>query len=176
MPYFLDYSNVVRITLQGERSPKDARPINAERAESMRLRHGQKLDEETVALLEAEFHLRDEALHPNSVIVSTTPFIYGREILSVLGVVVGNSVRSRNLVGQSLTELRSMVGGEQTGLLMQLNETRHQASQQMIKNAFEMGADAIVGVAFATTDLVGNAQEVIAYGTAVRLLPGNGET
>ena len=50
-----------------------------------------------------------------------------------------------------------------------LAETREEAVSEMINAAQEMGANAIVAVRMATSQVMSDAAEVLSYGTAVRL-------
>ena len=51
-----------------------------------------------------------------------------------------------------------------------LNAARAMATKRMVKEAEEMGADGIVGVRYASAEIVQGAAEVIAYGTAVKFV------
>ena len=50
---------------------------------------------------------------------------------------------------------------------MMLAESREQALDRMEEEARSLGANAIVGVNFATSVVMGGAAEMLAYGTAV---------
>jgi len=43
------------------------------------------------------------------------------------------------------------------------------ASNRMVAQAEELGADAIINIRFVTTSVIGSAAELLAYGTAVKL-------
>ena len=47
---------------------------------------------------------------------------------------------------------------------------RHEAYKQMIDHALEVGADAIIGMRYDATEFGQGTTEVLAYGTAVRLV------
>lgn len=49
-----------------------------------------------------------------------------------------------------------------------MSEAREQANDQMIAHAEEMGANAIIGMRFATSMVAKGAAEILAYGTAVK--------
>ena len=103
-------------------------------------------------------------------IVSTTFEIPGRQVGEFLGLVRGNVVRSRFIGRDIVASVRMVVGGEVHEYTKLLAESREQALDRMITQAQELGADAIVGVRFETTDAgAGQATEVLAYGTAVKL-------
>jgi uncharacterized protein YbjQ (UPF0145 family) len=99
----------------------------------------------------------------------TTDSVPGHEIVEVLGIARGNTVRARN-VGRDLTQgLRNLAGGELNAYTTLLTEARDQALARMEADAVAMGADAVVNVRMETSNVAQGASEVIAYGTAVRL-------
>jgi uncharacterized protein YbjQ (UPF0145 family) len=107
-----------------------------------------------------------------SMILSTTFDVPGRAIMTSLGVARGNVVRSRFFGRDIVAGLRMIVGGEIHEYTKLLAESREQAIDRMIENARAMGADAVIGMRLETTDAgQGQATEVLAYGTAVRLAP-----
>ena len=63
--------------------------------------------------------------------------------------------------------LRNVVGGEITDYTKMMAESREQALDRMVENAQNLGANAIVGVKFATSMVMQSASEILAYGTAV---------
>jgi len=103
-------------------------------------------------------------------IVSTTFEIHGRNIVQHLGLVRGNVVRSRFIGRDIVAGFRMIVGGEIHEYTKLLAESREQAFDRMVEQARSLGADAVIGVRFETTDAgQGQATEVLAYGTAVKL-------
>jgi uncharacterized protein YbjQ (UPF0145 family) len=103
-------------------------------------------------------------------IVSTTFEVAGRNVAQHLGLVRGNVVRSRFIGRDIVAGLRMIVGGEVHEYTKLLAESREQALDRMIQHAQTLGADAVIGVRFETTDAgAGQATEVLAYGTAVKL-------
>ncbi len=103
-------------------------------------------------------------------IVSTTFEVAGRSVAQHLGLVRGNVVRSRFIGRDIVAGLRMIVGGEVHEYTKLLAESREQALDRMIQHAQTLGADAVIGVRFETTDAgAGQATEVLAYGTAVKL-------
>ncbi|RLE34989.1 YbjQ family protein, partial [Candidatus Acetothermia bacterium] len=65
--------------------------------------------------------------------------------------------------------LRTIVGGEIKDYTQMLSRARDQAVGRMVAEAEELGANAIVGVRFTTSQTMAGAAEILAYGTAVRL-------
>lgn len=102
-------------------------------------------------------------------IVTTTPTIAGKRIVRTLGLVRGNTIRSRHVGRDILAFLRNIVGGEIAEYTKLLGEAREQAIDRMVEQAEELGADAVVSVRFQTTEVMQAAAELLAYGTAVVL-------
>ncbi len=103
-------------------------------------------------------------------IISTTFEVHGRQVAQQIGLVRGNVVRSRFIGRDIVAGLRMIVGGEIHEYTKLLAESREQALDRMIEHARSLGADAIIGARFETTDTgQGQATEVLAYGTAVKL-------
>lgn len=102
-------------------------------------------------------------------LIVTTNDVPGRTVAEVYGEVTGLTVRSRNAMVQVGSGLKAMFGGELTGLTKQLLQTRQEAMDRLIAAATEKGADAVLAMRFDANDIGTSYQEVIAYGTAVRL-------
>jgi uncharacterized protein YbjQ (UPF0145 family) len=101
------------------------------------------------------------------VIVVTTPKIEGKRIVRVLGLVRGNTVRSRHLLRDVLAGVRNIVGGEIPEYTKLLAESREQAIDRMVEEARSLGANAIVQMRFQTSMIMRLAAELLVYGTAV---------
>jgi uncharacterized protein YbjQ (UPF0145 family) len=93
--------------------------------------------------------------------------IPGRRIIKTLGMVRGNTVRSRHAGRNLMATFRGVVGGEITEYTKLIAESREQALDRMIMEAEKLGANAIVGVRFGTSEIKELAAEILAYGTAV---------
>ena len=100
-------------------------------------------------------------------IVVTTPRVEGMRIVRVLGLVRGNTVRSRHLGRDLLAGLRNVVGGEIPEYTKLLAESREQAVDRMVEEARGLGANAIVQMRFQTSMIMRLAAELLVYGTAV---------
>lgn len=85
-----------------------------------------------------------------------------------LGMVYGNTIRSRHLGKDLLALSRIIVGGEIQEYTKLMAEAREQAIDRMIEMAQQKGADAIVGVRFASSVVATGASELLAYGTAIK--------
>ena len=90
--------------------------------------------------------------------------------LEALGVVRGSTVQSRNLGHDMMAGFRTLVGGEVTDYADMLTEARQIATGRMVKDAESLGADAVVGMRYASASVMQGAAEVIAYGTAVKFV------
>ncbi|MBV6595320.1 YbjQ family protein, partial [Acinetobacter baumannii] len=88
-----------------------------------------------------------------------------------LDVVYGSTVRSKHVGRDLMASLKNIVGGELTGYTELLEESRQEAMQRMIVKAQQLGANAIVGIRFSTSNIAQGASELFVYGTAVVVQP-----
>lgn len=95
----------------------------------------------------------------------------GYRVERVLGTAWGVTVRSRSIGGQLVAGVQSMVGGEVTMFTELAEQSRNEAIERMESHAIQMGANCLVGMRFDSSDLGGTATEIIAYGTAVVVVP-----
>jgi uncharacterized protein YbjQ (UPF0145 family) len=73
-------------------------------------------------------------------------------------------------IGKDLsTIVRLILGDELTEYTEMMGKARAAATNRMITQAAEMGADAIINVRYMTTSVIESAAELLVYGTAVRL-------
>jgi uncharacterized protein YbjQ (UPF0145 family) len=104
--------------------------------------------------------------------ITTTPGnIAGHRIVKTHGLVRGNTLRARHVGRDIMAGLRAMVGGEITDYTKMLAEAREQALDRMVEEASQMGANAVIGIEFATAYVMANVAEVLVYGTAVTIEP-----
>ena len=94
-------------------------------------------------------------------------YIPGQEI-EALGIVKGTVVQTKNVGHYFMAGMKTLVGGEIVGYTQMLNEARQIAVKRMVDEAKEMGADAVIGVKYGSSQVMSGAAEVIAYGTAVK--------
>ena len=103
-------------------------------------------------------------------ILTTTAEVPGYAIGEILGVVFGNTVRTKN-IGKDITAgLKSLVGGELEEYTSMLSDARTESYNRMVNAALDLGADAVVNIRFTTSQTMATAAELLAYGTAVRLV------
>lgn len=104
-------------------------------------------------------------------LVVTTETIPGTRRTKTLGQVFGVVVRSRGLGGNIVAGLRSLVGGEIHEYTQLLEEARRQAVDRLVRNATQMGANAVVMMRFDSSEIGQYMSEIVAYGTAVVVEP-----
>ena len=92
----------------------------------------------------------------------------GRKVIETLGYVKGSTVQTKNIGKDFMAGLKSLVGGEIVGYTDMMNEARQVATERLLKDAEEMGANGVVGLRLQTSGVMGGAAEIIAYGTAVK--------
>ena len=102
-------------------------------------------------------------------IVVTTSEVPGRAIAATIGLVRGNAVRAAHAGHDLSAWFKNVIGGEITEYTKLMAESREQALDRMLDDARARGADAVVGVSFATCEISDGAAEFLVYGTAVKL-------
>ena len=102
-------------------------------------------------------------------ILVNTDYISGKN-LSMLSLVKGSTIQSKN-IGRDITQsFKTIVGGELKAYNDMMKEARALATKRMVEEAEQMGADAVVNVRYASSAIMQGAAEVIAYGTAVKFV------
>ena len=102
-------------------------------------------------------------------LVINTDSIPGMEVVQVLGIVRGNSIRSKNFICDIGTLLKSLIGGELRDYTEMMTEAREEAMHRMVREAENLGANVILNVRFSTSSILLGASEILAYGTAVKV-------
>ncbi|MBM3232614.1 YbjQ family protein [Candidatus Pacearchaeota archaeon] len=102
-------------------------------------------------------------------IVSSTSEVPGKKVKKILGVVKGNTVRSRHIGRDIMAGFKNIVGGEIKSYTELLTQAREEAYNRMVNQAIDLGADAVLNVRFTTSNVMNAASEILAYGTAVKL-------
>jgi len=104
----------------------------------------------------------------------TTAFeLNGFAIERNMGIVRGIIVRSRSVFGTIGASLQTMVGGDITLFSKLCEETRSHAFQRMCEHAYQLGANAVIGMRYDATEIMQGVTEVLCYGTAVIAKPGD---
>ncbi len=96
-------------------------------------------------------------------------YIPGKQI-EALGIVKGTVVQSKNFGKDFMAGMKTLVGGEIVSYTEMLNEARQIAMKRMVDEAEELGADAVLNVRYGSSSVMQGAAEVIAYGTAVKII------
>ncbi|MBR6102406.1 MAG: YbjQ family protein [Ruminococcus sp.] len=86
----------------------------------------------------------------------------------VLGLVQGGTVQSVNAIRDIGSGLKNLVGGELKKYTEMQENSRRIATERMIEQATQLGADAIIGVRYGSSSITQAASEIMAYGTAVK--------
>jgi uncharacterized protein YbjQ (UPF0145 family) len=110
----------------------------------------------------------------SEIIVVTTPDLPGYEIVKILGPVHGITVRTRGVGGKIIASIEGVFGGEVTAYTSECEKARQESLQRLIENARRMGANAVIGTNFETSDILqGTATVFAAYGTAAIVKPAD---
>ncbi|MDO4743678.1 MAG: YbjQ family protein [bacterium] len=102
-------------------------------------------------------------------ILVNTDYISGKE-LETLSLVKGSTIQSKNIGKDIAQSFKTLVGGELKAYNQMMNEARALATKRMVKEAEELGADAIINIRYASSAVMQGAAEVIVYGTAVKFI------
>jgi uncharacterized protein YbjQ (UPF0145 family) len=105
-----------------------------------------------------------------TVIVTTGNEVAGFEILSYLAIVRGIVVRATSIGKGIIGSFKALAGGNIKEFTDVCEAARHEAYQLMMQHATEVGADAIIGMRYDATEFGQGSTEVLAYGTAVKLI------
>ena len=102
-------------------------------------------------------------------ITTTSENIPNKEIVEILGVVQGSTVRAKHIGRDILAGLQNLIGGEVKQYTNLLNDARAQAMERMIIDAESLNADAVVNIRIVTSMVSQMASEILVYGTAVKI-------
>lgn len=102
-------------------------------------------------------------------ILVNTDFVSNKTV-ETLGVVKGSTIRAKHLGKDIMAALKTIVGGELTGYEQMLDEARAIATKRMVDEATALGADAVINIRYATSNVVTGAAEILVYGTAVKFV------
>lgn len=102
-------------------------------------------------------------------IVVTTDSIEGRKVAEYLGVVSGDAIVGANLFRDFFARVRDVVGGRAGGYEKALRGAKDAAMEDMVEEARQLGADAILAVDLDYETIGDSMLMVSANGTAVRL-------
>lgn len=112
----------------------------------------------------------------DDLLVTTTETVTGYRVVRTLGIVRGNTIRTRHIGNDIIALFKTLVGGEISEYTKMLAEAREQALDRMRAEAMERGANAVISARFTTSTVLQGAAEILAYGTAVILEPVEGSS
>ncbi|MEM2373593.1 MAG: YbjQ family protein [Thermoproteota archaeon] len=104
---------------------------------------------------------------PAPIYLSTTPEIPGKKIVRSLGIVFGQTVRTRGFLGRFAAGIEALVGGKSEAYLSEIEKARNEALEDLMRKAAAMGANGVVGVDFETSEILEGFIVITAVGTAV---------
>jgi len=104
-------------------------------------------------------------------ILTTTPSVEGHSIAEYKGVVFGEVVAGVNFLRDIGASIRNFIGGRSGSYEDELIKARTQALNEMSERAFQLGANAVVGIDidYEVLGEGGGMLMVTATGTAVKL-------
>jgi uncharacterized protein YbjQ (UPF0145 family) len=106
---------------------------------------------------------------PFGFMASTTFDLPGYTVEQTLGLSWGLIVRSVGLVKGLTGGLRSIRQGEVSEFTAVVDAARRTALERLIAHAEQLGANAVLGVRFDSSDIGNGLAEIVAYGTAARV-------
>lgn len=102
-------------------------------------------------------------------ILVNTDYIPGKNF-EMIGLVRGSMIQSVHVGKDIMNSFRTLVGGELTSYTEMMNEARAVATKRMADDAAAMGADAVINIRYASSQVMQGAAEIMAYGTAVKFV------
>ncbi|MFZ6014790.1 MAG: YbjQ family protein [Patescibacteria group bacterium] len=102
-------------------------------------------------------------------ILTTGETIPNKNVIEILGIARGSTVRAKNIGSDIFAGLKNIVGGELHEYTKLQADAREQAFQRMVEDAEKLGADAIIGIRLQSSTITQGASEILAYGTAVKI-------
>jgi uncharacterized protein YbjQ (UPF0145 family) len=104
---------------------------------------------------------------------TTTFTLTGYRVTKELGTVRGIVVRSRSVIGNIGAGIQTLFGGDITLYTELCERARQDAYERMCAHASALGANAILGLRYDATEVMGGVTEVLCYGTAAVVEPAN---
>ncbi len=102
-------------------------------------------------------------------LLSNMNIVPGREI-EIIGIVDGSAAHAKHIGKDLMAGLKNVVGGELKGYSEMIEEAKQNALNKMTAKAQSMGADAVINIRYAVTNMSqGSAIVVVASGTAVKI-------
>ena len=79
-------------------------------------------------------------------IMTTTSNLEGKVINQYLGIITGEAILGVNIFKDFFAGIRNIVGGQSTSYEKELKEARRIAFSKLEEKAFQLGANAIIGI------------------------------
>ena len=79
-------------------------------------------------------------------ILTTTPNIDGKKILTYHGVITGEAIMGANVVRDIFASITDIIGGRSGAYEEKLQDAREVAMQELEQRAARLGANAVVGI------------------------------
>ena len=79
-------------------------------------------------------------------LITTTPTIEGHPIKQYIGVVTGETIIGANAIKDFFASIHDVIGGRTSSYEKVLRQGKDTAIKDMMQNALQMGANAIVGI------------------------------
>ena len=80
------------------------------------------------------------------IMLSTTSVLEGRRVVNYLGLVSGEAILGANILKDFFASIRDIVGGRAGAYEQELRQAKQIAMQEMIDQAMQLGANAIIGI------------------------------
>ena len=109
--------------------------------------------------------MTDEAM------MSTTFDLPGYRVDQTMGMCWGVLVRSVGFAKGFTGSFKALAAGEVKQYTNVVDEARKEAVERLMEHAKSLGANAVLGVRFESSDMGNGLAEILAYGTAVKVSP-----
>ena len=122
--------------------------------------------------LDGQIHTKQNSERIDEVLVTTTEAIQGKTIDEYLGIVSGHAVMGMGFFKDIIGGIRDVIGGRSSSLEAHFVEARDFALDEMVNQALDKGANAIVAVRFNDVSMEGKDRQmalVTVHGTAVKI-------
>jgi uncharacterized protein YbjQ (UPF0145 family) len=110
-----------------------------------------------------------ETADGGEMVITNIETVPGKTIVEHFGLVSGSTIRAKHVGRDIMAALKNLVGGEIKSYTKLLQESRQEAMERMVDQAYQFGANAVINVRFSTSSVAQGAAELYAYGTAVRV-------
>ncbi len=102
-------------------------------------------------------------------IVTTTGTIEGKKITQYHGIVAGEAVMGANFIRDFFARVTDVLGGRSGAYQKELRKAREIALEEIMEDAQDLGANAVVGVSMDTEVMGDSMLMMVATGTAVTI-------